>query len=236
MAGSLILAIAGCLPCLELSVPAVRPLILAVGHPRLAEPKSPPTLKSAPDPAEKEPKTTRYPGKEYFPMGIGKRWVYDVEVDVFLVGTQKGSSTTTIQETQAIGDKKYYQAVVQPSGFPSNPTYVHYYRRYKDTFYRVFGAERDLGQMVFLKIPFRVGREWTAETSDGRLTYKVQAKETVTCWNGKRYPNCFRILMEGEVGSLSFDDTLWLAPGVGLVKREGRRTLLTYRISLREYR
>ena len=178
----------------------------------------------------------RYPGKEYFPMASGKRWVYDVEVDLFLVGAIKGSSTTTIDETVTLGGKKLYKAVVQPSGFVSNPTELHYYRRYKSTFYRVFGEERDLGETVFLKIPFRVGRQWTAKTSDGQITYKVQAKETVTCWNGKRYPSCFRILMKGEAGSLSFDDTLWLAPGVGLVKREGHRTGLTYKISLREYR
>jgi hypothetical protein len=229
MVGSLILAVVGWLPCSELS-------LLAVGHPRLAEPKAPPASTPQPVPAERESQTTRYPGKKYFPLGIGKRWVYDVEVDIFLVGTQKGSSTTTIDGTRTVGGKKYYKAVVQPSGFPSNPTDVHYYRRYKDTFYRVFGAERDLGQMVFLRVPFRVGEEWTAKTSDGRLAYKVQAKETVTCWNGKRYRDCFRVLMRGEVGSLSFDDTLWLAPGIGLVKREGRRTLLTYKISLREYR
>ncbi len=184
----------------------------------------------------------KYPDKEYFPMGVGRRWVYDVRVDVVLAGTLKGSSTTTIQQTETIGPKKYYKAVVQPAGFVSNPSQVHYYRRHKGTFYRLFGDERAVGDMVFLKTPFQVGQQWTVKTSQGQLIYKVQAKETATCFNGKRYKNCWKIAINGKVGAVlfddtgSFDDTLWLAPGIGLVRREGRRTLLTYKISLREFR
>ncbi len=85
-------------------------------------------------------------------------------------------------------------------------------------------------------MPLEVGKQWTVKTSDGQLTYEVEAKQPVTCWNGKEYEDCYRVRMKGEVGSTSFDDTLWLAPKVGLVKREGKQTYVPFRISLRDFR
>lgn len=179
---------------------------------------------------------------DYFPLAVGRRWLYDVSYTVPLQGTTKTTAVIEIESSREINGNRFYKVVSTVKNTSLIPTNVDYLRRKADGVYRAIGKNEAEGEILFLPARLEPGTKWTMEIPTGGLFGKVTShskvagQEAVQC-KDVTYQNCVKITSEaktglGRVGTVNQDQ--WLAPGVGLVKQSQRSSLWSMEMVLRK--
>ncbi|MGQ9708829.1 MAG: hypothetical protein ACUVUR_08180 [bacterium] len=93
----------------------------------------------------------------------------------------------------------------------------HFYDRHGDTIFKLIPGRGGFPErIVYLIQPLAVGRKWFDTEQERELT-EVVCQEQVTVPAGS-FADCFRL--ETKSSKVNFHQTLWLASGLGVVKRE----------------
>ncbi|HUY92926.1 MAG TPA: hypothetical protein VMV10_29620 [Pirellulales bacterium] len=221
------LAAAGCnAPAATQDAPASQ-LPAAAAQQEPAENPAPRQEGRAPPPGENDP-APRQPEEErpadYLPLSADSRWIYDVTIDLPVVGSQKASAVTKVEGSVEIDGKTYYKVVMQVSGAPVNPKHVAYFRPTAQGVFQILEGEEEHGEWLYLPRRLEIGQKWSAETGESKFEFEVAGRRDVDCL-GKTYENCVQIVVEmhGKFGSMKQEQ--WLAPGVGPVKQVDHHTL-----------
>lgn len=99
----------------------------------------------------------------------------------------------------------------------SGSSTMYYYERKGDTIFKLVpGRGGMVERIVYLIQPLSVGRKWF-DSYEEREETEVVAQEDVTVPAGS-FAACFRV--ETKSSKVNFHQTLWLASGLGVVKRE----------------
>jgi hypothetical protein len=133
-----------------------------------------------------------------------------VKTEVRVVEVVKG-----IKEVPRLG-KVWVVATPLDSGHSA----LHFYERHGDTIFKLVPGRGGLPErIVYLIQPLAVGKSWF-DTEDGREETRVVAREPCHVPAGS-FADCFRL--ETRSNRVNFHQTLWLASGLGVVKREKRQ-------------
>ncbi len=93
----------------------------------------------------------------------------------------------------------------------------HFYERYDNTIFKIVpGRGGKPERIVYLIQPLKVGGTWFDSEAERELT-EVVAQESVAVPAGV-FRNCYKVFTQSK--RVNFQQTLWLAPGLGVVKRE----------------
>ncbi|MEO0070844.1 MAG: hypothetical protein ABIK39_01985 [candidate division WOR-3 bacterium] len=96
----------------------------------------------------------------------------------------------------------------------------YFYQKHNDTIFKIVpGRGGKPERIIYLIQPLEVHRQWFDSEAERELT-EVVAQESVNVPAGL-FLNTYRIHTESN--RANFQQTLWLAPGVGVVKREKRQ-------------
>jgi hypothetical protein len=179
---------------------------------------------------------------DYFPLSVGRRWLYDVSYTVPLQGTSKTTAVIEVQSSREIDGKTFYKVVSTVKNTSLIPTNVDYLRHKTDGVYRAIGKDEAEGEILFLPARLEPGTKWTMEIPTGGLFGKVTSQSKVAAREAVQhkdvtYQNCVKITSEaktglGKVGTVQQEQ--WLAPGVGLVKQSQRSSLWSMEMVLRK--
>lgn len=102
----------------------------------------------------------------------------------------------------------------------SHRTINYFYQRHGDTVIKIVpGRGGKVERIIYLIQPLEVGRKWFDSEAARELT-EVVAQEAVSVPAGV-FENTYKIYTESK--RANFQQTLWLAPGLGVVKREKRQ-------------
>lgn len=134
-----------------------------------------------------------------------------------------GSDTTTRRETMVAEVVKGLKPVpglgrvwVVETPLGGQKSAMFYFLRHGDTIFKfVPGAGGRVERIIYLILPLAVGRQWF-DSEQQRERTEVTGSETVTVPGGT-FQNCFRI--ETRSNRVEFRQTMWLAPGLGVVRR-----------------
>ncbi len=151
--------------------------------------------------------TTKGNGQDYFPLQVGNRWVFD------LLGWP-GYSSQEIEDTTRINEKVYYRFCTHETGL--NWPFYTYYR--SDSLGQVWIKGGPDGEHIVYKLAVPAGTDWYKHFDD--LTYHLTLIDTssVVSTPAGLFMNCYEYQTTIEEIFTDFID--WLAPNVGLVRRE----------------
>ncbi len=94
---------------------------------------------------------------------------------------------------------------------------VYYFAKKADTVFKIIPARGGKPErIVYLLQPLVRGKNWY-DSDDERERFEVVAQEAVSVPAGD-FQNCF--LVRTTSNRVNFQQNLWLAPGLGVVKRE----------------
>lgn len=172
------------------------------------------------------------PETNYFPLAEGMRWDYDSQFKRILGSVQKSSAVTEIKGQKDVKDKKYFVLTTTVEDTPiGDYSEELYYRSDNAAILRTTAVDRE--ETAFLPHNVKVGDRWETTVAGKLLIVEAVAVENVTGADGTVYKDCLKLSTKTKKGS-AVDDTTWLAPGVGVVKKNMRRTLYTIDVLLRQ--
>lgn len=151
-------------------------------------------------------------GKQYFPMKVGSRWVYDY-----------GDMTRirTVDSEIMFNGKYYYKIIteMQPLVAPRWSLGTSFLRVDKNGLYRLLDSTQpDKGEILITTFPFIAGASGSYIVKDNTVVkWKVEPGGTVSV-SGKQYNNCLK--MTTDITHANGDTTVisYLAPNVGTIK------------------
>jgi hypothetical protein len=98
---------------------------------------------------------------------------------------------------------------------------LYYYEKHLDTIFKFVPDRKGIAQrIVYLIQPLSVGQKWF-DSEEKRELSEVVACEPVAVPAGS-FPQCFRVETKSE--RVNFHQTIWLASGLGVVKRQKLQT------------
>ncbi|MEO0005020.1 MAG: hypothetical protein ABIK49_03345 [candidate division WOR-3 bacterium] len=138
--------------------------------------------------------------------------------------TITGKDTTVRSEVRVVEVVKGLKEVprlgkvwVVETPLQSGSSTIYYYERKGDTVFKLVpGRGGRVERIVYLIQPLSVGRKWF-ESDEEREETEVVAEEDVSVPAGF-FAGCFRV--ETRSSKVDFHQRLWLASGLGVVKRE----------------
>jgi hypothetical protein len=156
-------------------------------------------------------------GEKYFPVpSQGTQWDYSVEY-LTPSGAQKGNLSIRIEGNELINGKQYYKQLTLIPGEPDAKPQISYNRRTKEGIYKIEGKHKDKPEYLSTPFPISVGSTWTVQTPEGARHYKAESTDTIKIAN-REYKDCLKVTFIGQKGSMAFNGTSYLAPGIGEVK------------------
>ncbi len=135
-----------------------------------------------------------------------------------------GKDTTVYSEVRVVEVVKGLKKVprlgkvwVVETPLKAGSSSMYYYERKGDTIFKLVpGRGGMVERIVYLIQPLSVGRRWF-DSYQEREESEVVVQEDVTVPAGS-FARCYRV--ETRSGRVNFHQTLWLASGLGVVKRE----------------
>ncbi|MGQ9678520.1 MAG: hypothetical protein ACUVUD_04490 [bacterium] len=135
-----------------------------------------------------------------------------------------GKDTTTLNEVRVSEVVRGVRAVPQlgkvwvvEAPLDSGKATVYYYDRRGDTIFKIVpGRGGRPERILYLLLPLSVGEKWFDSEAEREVT-EVVAIESVDVPAGK-FQNCYKL--QTKSNRVNFQQTLWLLPGLGVVKRE----------------
>lgn len=172
------------------------------------------------------------PVTSYFPMEVGLRWEYDSQFKRLLGTPQKSTATTEIKEQKEVRGNSYFSLQTTVEDTPiGDYTEELYYRPGKYGILRTTPVDRD--ETSFLPFEVKIGDKWESVLAGKNVVFEALAFEDVTGADGTVYKKCLKVSCKSEKGS-GVNDTTWLAPNVGVVKKSIRRSLYSIEVHLRQ--
>ena len=157
------------------------------------------------------------PGQDYFPLKAGSQWIYTGEVN-----GQKISMTNRIAKMENI-DGQSLARLETLNGQMDVVANEHLSSNAKGIFrHRMNGIEID-APFCILKYPVKPGESWKIDSKVGNDlvsgTCTVE-KDEVSVPAGKY--QALKVITKAEVvpSGQKVDNTVWLAPGIGMVKQK----------------
>lgn len=163
--------------------------------------------------------------KDYYPLGIGARWDYSINV-MNPSGVFEGKSVMRIEGIEEIeaklpsGDmikEKFFKSTILFSGIPGMDNEIEYYRKFEEGIYYVSDRDINRNLRLMLPLPIEIGKTWE-ETEDGD-TYRIESIETLEQLdeegNKRKYKNCLTV----NGTDYGFPVTDYYVPDIGLLKR-----------------
>lgn len=172
------------------------------------------------------------PNRDYFPTAVGMRWEYDSQFKRILGSVQKSSALTEIKEAKDLKGQKYFVLKTTVEDTPIGDYSEELYYRSDDAAI-LRTTTVDKAETVFLPHNVKVGDRWETTVAGKSLVVQALALEDVTGADGTLYKDCLKLSTKTAKGA-AVDDTTWLAPGVGVVKKSMRRTLYSIDVLLRQ--
>ncbi len=147
-----------------------------------------------------------------WPAAVGNYWIYEVETQMGDAPVLNTIDTSTIEAKITWGGHTWYGDKEEYGG--------EYRRNAKGGMYRLrINDEHPDGKAELLvEYPVKVGSSWTE--ADSTTVIVEDLDETVTVPAGK-FDGCYRFKMAIPGGMTG---TMWLKPGVGIVKTEYKVT------------
>lgn len=135
-----------------------------------------------------------------------------------------GKDTTTVNEIRVSEVVRGVKAVpklgkvwVVESPLDSGRVTVYYYDRRGDSIFKIVpGRGGRPERILYLLLPLEVGEKWFDSEAEREVT-EVVAIDSVDVPAG-RFENCYKL--QTKSNRVNFQQTLWLLPGLGAVKRE----------------
>lgn len=135
-----------------------------------------------------------------------------------------GKDTTTVNEIRVSEVVRGLKAVpklgkvwVVESPLDSGRVTVYYYDRRGDSIFKIVpGRGGRPERILYLLLPLEVGEKWYDSEAKREVT-EVVAIDSVDVPAG-RFENCYKL--QTKSNRVNFQQTLWLLPGLGAVKRE----------------
>jgi len=160
---------------------------------------------------------------DYFPLAKGAVRVMKV-YERRVVGADT-SETTQVRVVEAVLGEKEVPGLgkvwVVEAPLDSGRSTRYFYQMRPDSVLKfVPGRGGRPEQMLFLLMPLKVGKKWY-ESDKEREVSEVVANEPVAVAAGT-FPSCFKVVTTAARVDLKVES--WLAPGVGVVKRDKRLT------------
>ncbi|GEM_PF-2928547 len=151
--------------------------------------------------------TAKGNGQDYFPLQVDNRWV-------FYLSGWPGYSSREIDDTIRINEKVYYRFCTHETGL--NWPFYTYYRL--DSLDQVWIKGGPDGEHIVYKLAVPAGTDWYKHFDD--LTYHLTLIDTssVVSTPAGLFVNCYEY--QTTIEEIFTDFMEWLAPNVGLVKRE----------------
>lgn len=153
---------------------------------------------------------------DYFPVAQGMVWTYEATGGA----AQEISKAVTGMET--VGGRDCF--VIRDEGMSGFLATMHVWRGADAV--HLLKARFELQPLVWLKLPLRAGDAWTSEliTTSGQrggtMKFTVVGQEDVQTPSGAY--KAMRVDVVGETEGPTLNMSMWLAPGVGEVKRTTR--------------
>jgi len=171
---------------------------------------------------------------EYFPIGVGSRWVYSVRS-----GSTPGASTamqlvTHVDRSVEIGGKEYLEMVSDwgPTGQGSQE--VSFWREGEDGFYSVDGKFRDQPETIQIPKTVHVGSTWISKGPRGTMACALAGQESLNLSWG-RYDNALKIVCTGDYDKKHVETTTYLVRGVGNAKETIKQPDSLVEVTLEKY-
>jgi hypothetical protein len=177
------------------------------------------------------------PGEAYYPLAAGHTWVYAAQVD-----GEASELTKRVTGVEEVGGREAY--VVSHEGLPGMMKTLHLHQTPQGA--QLVKARFELREPIpWVQYPLRPGETWTGRlfTADGQdggaLSFTVEPTEEVTVPAGTF--EAVRLRMDGETHGPSLQSRVWLAPGVGEVKRtvrlsQGDQTISESTLMLKQFK
>lgn len=135
-----------------------------------------------------------------------------------------GKDTTTLNEVRVAEVVRGVKAVpklgkvwVVEAPLDSGKATVYYYDRRGDSIFKIVpGRGGRPEKILYLLLPLKVGEKWFDSEAEREVT-EVVAIDSVDVPAG-RFENCYKL--QTKSNRVNFQQTLWLLPGLGAVKRE----------------
>lgn len=172
------------------------------------------------------------PGQDYYPLKAGSKWIYSGDVN-----GQKISMTNQIAKIENIDgiSLSRLETLNAQMAVVSNE---HLAATEKGVFrHRITGIESD-PPFCILKYPVKSGETWQVDSKVGNdvITGSCTVeKEEVTVPAGKY--TTMKVTTKAEVvpSGQKVDNTVWLAPGVGIVKQKSDLGAVTISLELEKF-
>lgn len=172
------------------------------------------------------------PGQDYYPMKAGSKWIYSGDVN-----GQKISMTNQIAKIENI-DGVSLSRLETLNAQMAVVANEHLASTAKGVFrHRINGIESD-PPFCILKYPVKSGETWKVDSKVGNdvITGSCTVeKEEVTVPAGKY--TTMKVTTKAEVvpSGQKVDNTVWLAPGVGIVKQKTDLGAVTISLELEKF-
>lgn len=153
---------------------------------------------------------------DYFPMKVGMRWEYLVEQTMSSGVTHNGRAVTTIEGIEIINDNQYFKQIDTFYDMPGWNSGVTYRRKTKDAIYEIQGDDPHKQEYVCSVLPLEVGKTWTVQHNETKITGKVESLEIAEVL-GKKYESCFKISAFRSGSGLKIEMYCWQAQDVGML-------------------
>ncbi len=177
---------------------------------------------------------SRQAGPQYFPISDGAQCDYSVEYMAPLLGVQKGRLRRRVDGLEKIRGSEYFKLVEVFSGIPGVEPGINYLRKTDRGIYQVSGKHRDTPEFLWVPFPLTVGSKWLVNAPEGQSECRVESEETAELW-GRRYDHALKMTCRGQYGGVAFEESQYIAKGVGMVKDVLRVSGVTMEFSLEGY-
>jgi hypothetical protein len=174
------------------------------------------------------------PAGQTFPLGVGSRWEYAVEYTTLISGPHQASAVAEIRPAEKLGGHWYRRLVTTAQGVPGGGEDVKYLCRRDDGIYRILPEHLELGEALLIPSRPAVGQSWQMPTGGPTATFRIVGREEVPVPAGRF--DCWKVEITGQFGPIRFQDTLWVANGVGIVQQIQQRLGLTVVSKLTDYK
>ena len=173
---------------------------------------------------------SRPAGSEYFNDGTGQR-LYSVKAVAPSTGTIEGTATLRPDGTTNFNGRTYYKAVMTFEGIPGSVPSTVYERLGDDGVYSM--SSTDPKEALEFPLPTVTGRKWKFIQDDMNLDMEIAGFEDLETPQ-QTYRHCLKMVGKGTKGPIPIEETMFLAPNIGLIQVAMKGTSFSLEMKLRE--